>query len=239
METMLGNLEILAWTSSQCVVALASGEAVYLGRAKGASQGLAISSMLKGFGVDVKIMIRTGASVAKGMECRQGLGKVRRIEVNRVWMQDRVARADIEIKKAHEEEDAAYIQNLAQRKIFVFPRTRRIRCCEAAGTSLRRSEDIYRFAPAVRTDTHSCHVVAWRHSLVPVLLCVCRELAARCAIWYRIAIRCHMRDEIFFVSNPRCFSRSAVGLSSNSKFSSVIAPQSSRHVDMRAGIWRL
>ena len=46
-----------------------------------------------------KIRIRTDASAAKGIAIRKGLGKVRHIEVNQLWLQDRVAAGEIEIMK--------------------------------------------------------------------------------------------------------------------------------------------
>ena len=45
----------------------------------------------------MSIGIMTDASAAKGIACRKGLGKVRHIEVNQLWIQDRVANGDIEI----------------------------------------------------------------------------------------------------------------------------------------------
>ena len=55
------------------------------------------------------IRVNTDASAAKGMANRKGLGKVRHIEVNQLWIQDRVARGDIQIHKVNGKENVADI----------------------------------------------------------------------------------------------------------------------------------
>ena len=89
---MLGGHLIKSWCSTQSVVSLSSGEAEYYSIVKGASIGLGLRSMLGDFGVEVAIRVNTDASAAKGMANRRGLGKVRHIAVNQLWIQDRVAR---------------------------------------------------------------------------------------------------------------------------------------------------
>ena len=65
--------------------------------------------MLKDSGVEVAIRVNTDASAAKGMASRKGLGEVRHIEVNQLWIQDRVAKGDIEICKVNGKENMADI----------------------------------------------------------------------------------------------------------------------------------
>jgi hypothetical protein len=55
--------------------------------------------MLGDCGVEVAIKVNTDASAAKGMANRKGLGKVRHIVVNQLWIQDRVSRRDLTIGK--------------------------------------------------------------------------------------------------------------------------------------------
>ena len=98
---MFGNHMIKSWCSTQAVVSLSSGEAEYYGIVKGASIGLGLKSMLGDFGVEVAIRINTDASAAKGMANRRGLGIVRHIAVNQLWIQDRIARGDLAIEKVN------------------------------------------------------------------------------------------------------------------------------------------
>ena len=81
---------IKTWSNTQSVVALSSGEAEYYGMVKGASLALGIRSMLSDLAVNLTIRLRTDATAAKGIAARRGLGKVRHIEVNQLWLQDKV-----------------------------------------------------------------------------------------------------------------------------------------------------
>ena len=105
---MFGNM-VKSWCSTQAIVALSSGEAESYGIVKGASIGLGLKSMLGDFGVKVTIKVNTDASAAKGMANRKGLGKVRHIAVNQLWIQDRVSRGDLTIAKVNGKENLADI----------------------------------------------------------------------------------------------------------------------------------
>ena len=105
----VGNHLIKLWCSTQAVVSLSSGEAEYYGIVKGASIGLGIRSMIGDLGINMTIQVNTDASAARGIACRRGLGKVRHIEVNQLWVQDRVANGDIEIVKINGKENIADI----------------------------------------------------------------------------------------------------------------------------------
>ena len=52
---------------------------------------MGLRSMLGDIGVTVRIRVSTGASAAKGIASRRGLGKVRHIEVHQLWAPDKVA----------------------------------------------------------------------------------------------------------------------------------------------------
>ena len=106
---MLGNHMIKSCCSTQSIVSLSSGEEEYYGIVKGSSIGLGIRSMLGDFGVNIGVTIKTDASAAKGMANRRGLGKVRHIAVNQLWIQDRVARGDLAIEKVNGKENVADI----------------------------------------------------------------------------------------------------------------------------------
>ena len=75
---MLGRHMIKAWSSTQTVIALSSGEAEYYGLVKGAAQGIGVDSLLKEWGVQHNIRLKTDAAAAKGIAQRRGTGKVRR-----------------------------------------------------------------------------------------------------------------------------------------------------------------
>ena len=75
----------------------------------GSSIGLGLKSMLRDFGIEVAIKVNTDASAAKGIANRKGLGKVRHIVVNQLWIQDRIAKGDLTINKVNGKENLADI----------------------------------------------------------------------------------------------------------------------------------
>ena len=49
----------------------------------------------------LKVKIKTDASAAKGIASRRGAGKVRHIELNQLWMQDKVVKGEIYVGKVN------------------------------------------------------------------------------------------------------------------------------------------
>ena len=83
---MMGSHLVKSWSSTQDVVALSSGEAEYYGIVRGASQGFGIRGMMGDLGISVSVTLNTDATAARGIALRKGLGKVRHIEVNQLWV---------------------------------------------------------------------------------------------------------------------------------------------------------
>ena len=104
---MLGSHLLKAWSSTQAVVSLSSGEAEYYGLVKGISQALGVKSMMQDIGIEVKIIAKTDASAAKGIALRRGMGKVRHIEVNQLWIQSKVAQGIVKVVKIDTKENIA------------------------------------------------------------------------------------------------------------------------------------
>ena len=102
-----GSHLIKSWSSTQNIIALSSGEAEFYGLVKGASQGIGVKNLLKEYGVEAKVTIKTDASAAKGIASRRGSGKVRHIEVSQLWVQDKVAQGVLKIQKIATSENIA------------------------------------------------------------------------------------------------------------------------------------
>ena len=81
------------------MIALSSGEAEYYGIVKGSSTGLGMASVLQGLGHPVKVTVYTDSSAAKSLASRKGLGKARHIEVNLLWVQQKVSEGLLELRK--------------------------------------------------------------------------------------------------------------------------------------------
>ena len=99
----------MTWSNTQAIIALSSGEAEFYGAVKAGSIGLGLKSIMKDMGVEckLKLKVKTDSSAAKGIASREGLGKVRHIEVNQLWIQDKVANGDIEMVKVLGNENVA------------------------------------------------------------------------------------------------------------------------------------
>ena len=95
----LGRHVIKTWSSTQNVISLSSGEAEYYGLVKGAAQAIGLQSVLQDIGIQVNVIVRTDASAAKGIATRRGMGKIRHIEVQQLWVQDKVAKGQIKVEK--------------------------------------------------------------------------------------------------------------------------------------------
>ena len=98
---------VKGWSTTQGVIALSSGEAEYYGIVKGSSVGMGVQSVLRDLGVNVKLQVLTDSSAAKGIASRRGLGKVRHVEVNQLWVQEKVADGSIELSKVSGEANLA------------------------------------------------------------------------------------------------------------------------------------
>ena len=100
-----GSHVLKAWSITQNVIALSSGEAEFYAMVKTASQSLGMQAMMHDLGIYRKhkgktgIKLLTDASAAKGMAQRKGLGTVRHLETNQLWVQDRIARGDLLVEK--------------------------------------------------------------------------------------------------------------------------------------------
>ena len=66
---------------------------------KGSSVGLGARSVLRDLGHKVRVCVMTDSSAAKGMASRKGLGKVRHVEVNQLWVQQKVGSGELELSK--------------------------------------------------------------------------------------------------------------------------------------------
>ena len=104
---MIGTHVVKAWSVTQAVVALSSGEAEYYGLVRGGSVALGLRSVLSDLGMDMSVCIKSDASAAIGIASRRGLGKVRHIEVNQLWLQEKVANKVITVVKIKGTENPA------------------------------------------------------------------------------------------------------------------------------------
>ena len=65
----------------------------------GAVEGLHVQRLAASLGDDLPLELRTDASAARGVILRQGVGKVRHLQVKQLWLQENVAAGELTIVK--------------------------------------------------------------------------------------------------------------------------------------------
>ena len=103
----MGTHVLKAWSSTQSVVALSSGEAELTGRCKGGAAGIGIQSLCNDLGLDLKLRLHSDSTAAIGVCRRRGLGKIRHLAVADLWLQDKVRSGDISVHKVNGKDNPA------------------------------------------------------------------------------------------------------------------------------------
>ena len=117
---MLGRHTIKHWSSTQPSVALSSGEAEFYGVVRGAGQGLGYKALLRDFGLEPPFRVWTDSSAALGICSRQGLGKLRHLDIHTLWVQQAVRSKRLVMKKVSGEENPADLltkHSLSQKRL--------------------------------------------------------------------------------------------------------------------------
>ena len=96
---MLGRHLVKSWSVTQKVIATSSAEAEYYAMVKGTSNALGIKAVMEDLGICRKVRLNTDASAAKGICMRKGLGKIRHLEVSQLWLQDKVSKGEVNVRK--------------------------------------------------------------------------------------------------------------------------------------------
>jgi hypothetical protein len=102
-----GRHLLMAWSATQGVVALSSGEAELYAMVKGAANTLGLISLLNDFGRKVDGKISCDASAAIGMVNRTGVGKLRHVRVQYLWLQGKVRGRELEVAKVRGDDNPA------------------------------------------------------------------------------------------------------------------------------------
>ena len=102
-----GHHTISWWCKLQSNIALSSCEAELNAALKGAVEGLNAQRLAATLGDDLPLELRTDASAARGVILRQGVGKVRHLQVKQLWLQENVAAGELTIVKIPRAENYA------------------------------------------------------------------------------------------------------------------------------------
>ena len=93
--------------STQGTIALSSGEAEFTAGVKGTSAGLGTKALAADLGLSVSPVIHTDSSAAKGIFGRRGVGKIRHLHTPLLWVQQKRAQKEIDVKKTPGESNSA------------------------------------------------------------------------------------------------------------------------------------
>jgi hypothetical protein len=71
----------------------------------GAARGILVRNIYKGLGVSMKVKLECDSSAARGIASRQGVGRVRHLDVRLLWLQDKVKSGELAVAKITSEEN--------------------------------------------------------------------------------------------------------------------------------------
>ena len=89
--TVAGSHPINMWCKTQALVALGSAEAELYGFVRASAETLGLISMYKDFGIPMNGLLAIAA--------RRGLCKLRHLDTNYLWIQEKAAKGDLNFKK--------------------------------------------------------------------------------------------------------------------------------------------
>lgn len=104
---MLGKHLIKSWASTQASISLSSGEAEFYGVVKAAGVGLGYTSLSADVGSQLPLRVWTDSTATIGICGRQGLGKLRHIDTQFLWIQHRVRDGTFSLMKVRGKDNPA------------------------------------------------------------------------------------------------------------------------------------
>ena len=93
----------------QRTIARSSGEAELYACNLGASNGLGLQTIMKELGWDYEVRVQVDANATIGTLHRRGLGKLRHVEVEELWLQQEISKKKISVAKVGGTENTADI----------------------------------------------------------------------------------------------------------------------------------
>ena len=95
------------WCKTQATIALSSAEAELYGMVRASAETIGIMSMFKDLGVEVGGRILGDASAALAIIARKGIGRIRHLDTNYLWVQEQAATGKLDYKKVSGKENGS------------------------------------------------------------------------------------------------------------------------------------
>ena len=96
---MRGAHCLKAWSQTQTTIALSSAEAELTGLVAAATQAIGLKSVASGLGIHFELHLWSDAAAAIGIARRNGLGRVRHLDVADLWIQDKIRAKELVVSK--------------------------------------------------------------------------------------------------------------------------------------------
>lgn len=96
---MLGGHLLKSWSSTQSQISLSSGEAEFYGVVRAGGTGLGFKSLMADLSVPLPLRVWTDSTATMGVCGRQGLGRLRHVDTQCLWIQQRIRDGSIELRK--------------------------------------------------------------------------------------------------------------------------------------------
>ena len=95
------------WSSTQNVVARSSGEAELYAAVRGAAEGMGLRSMVGDLGLEMTLRVHTDSDACRGTCNRTGLGRLKHLQVEHLWIQDAVRNRRFDLVRINGTENPA------------------------------------------------------------------------------------------------------------------------------------
>ena len=104
---MMGSHCLKSWSTTQATIALSSAETELYALLKASTQTLGLLAIAEDFGYVLQAAVHTDASATMGIVNRQGLGKLRHIGVQYLWLQEKSQNGELQFMKVAGAENPA------------------------------------------------------------------------------------------------------------------------------------
>ena len=95
----IGEHFIKSWASTQANITLSSAEAELVAMTKATAETIGIINMIQDLGRQMTGVVYADSSAALAIADRKGSGKLRHINIRMLWLQEKEARGEVELRK--------------------------------------------------------------------------------------------------------------------------------------------
>ena len=96
---IIGSHLIKTWSKTQATIAKSSAESELYGIVRATVESMGLLTLIGDLGGSIKARLHMDSTAAKGIIDREGLSKVRHLDVNVLWLQEQMARDSVPILK--------------------------------------------------------------------------------------------------------------------------------------------